>query len=680
MTETVELKDYLHVIRVRKWIIIAAVVVVTATAVVVSLLQPNVYQSEAKVLVTAQDAGSALLGSSLSELSGQPERGLQTQVQLIQLRTIAERVIRQLGLRTTPDSLLGRVTVSAVGQTNLVTIVVTDATPKLAADTAQTFATAYVEWSRDLKRASITAAADEVQTRLDEAKQEILTLGGKLKGGNSGALQADLRDATSEQATLIETLVGLRVDEQNETHPAQLASIRSKIASTERQLSDVRAKIIDLGSRLGSAGDATKNYDVQAELQIATGLYTTLAEKYETLKVQEQLEVGSGSVVEAAAIDTVAVSPKPLRNGALGLAVGLVFGLGMAFLAEYLDNTIKSAEEAQELFGAPVLGNIPAVQFKEGEPRRLTIVQDPGSRGAEAYRGLRNSIDYVNFEHDIKTVLVTSAAPGEGKSTVSANLAAGLAMAGAKVVLLNCDFRRPTTDQFFEVNNQLGLSDVLAGRVSLDSALQHTGDENLRVLTPGKMPPNPSELLGSQKMTELIETIRAGADWIIVDSPPLLAVADAAATARWTDGVLVVTRAGVSTHPAAANARDILDKVGARILGIVVWGLDESRGGRGGYGGYGYGGYYGGYYSEYYGGATNGGSKSGDSGARSMLGVEPARHRAREFTMPEERGALGRLPAWLSGWKLGLAVFVSVVLLLCAVLLLLNGLLGWFAF
>jgi capsular exopolysaccharide synthesis family protein len=271
---------------------------------------------------------------------------------------------------------------------------------------------------------------------------------------------------------------------------------------------------------------------------------------------------------------------------------------------------------------------------------------------------------------------VTSAAPGEGKSTVSANLAAGLAMAGAKVVLLNCDFRRPTTDQFFEVNNQLGLSDVLAGRVSLDSALQHTGDENLRVLTPGKMPPNPSELLGSQKMTELIETIRAGADWIIVDSPPLLAVADAAATARWTDGVLIVTRAGVSTHPAAANARDILDKVGARILGIVVWGLDESRGGRGGYGGYGYGGYYGGYYSEYYGGqAAKGSSRHADSGARSTLSVEPA-HRGRDFVMPKERGLRGRLER-LPGWQLGLAVFVVVLVALVVVLLLLNWQLGW---
>ncbi len=399
-----------------------------------------------------------------------------------------------------------------------------------------------------------------------------------MNGGSSSDLQAQLKDAVSQQETLGDRLMQLAADSRVETSAAGTHADPVRDLECQAASRDIKAKILDLGTRLVSSGDASNNKELLAQLQIATGLYTTLAEKYETLVVTEQLEVGSGSVVASAAVDPVAVSPKPKRNGVLGLAVGLVFGLGVAFLAEYLDNTIKSTEEAEKLFGAPVLGNIPAEQMEADEKRRLTIVERPGSRAAEAYRGLRNSIDYVNFEHDVKAVLVTSAAPGEGKSTVAANLAASLAMAGSKVVLVNCDFRRPTTDQFFDLDNQLGLSDVLADRVSLAAALQHTGDDNLTVLTPGKMPPNPSELLGSQKMIDLVARLKEDHDWVIVDSPPLLAVADAAATARWTDGVLVVTRAGVSTHPAAANARDMLDKVGARILGVVVWGLSESGG------------------------------------------------------------------------------------------------------
>ncbi len=654
-----ELKDYLRVIRARMWVIVTAVLIVTVTAVVASLLTPKVYQGDASILITEKDTGAALAGVVLNELSAQPERGLQTQVRLMQLPPIAERVIRKLNLRIKPEELMERVTVSPDGQTNLVTVSVTDSNPRRAAATANEFAAQYVAWSRDMKRETLTNALDEVDARLTEAKIEILDLGQKMNSSDGNDLQNQLKAAVAEQTRLIDELARLTSQAQREPTATVTIGIQIRISTTRRQLVDVRAQILDLGSRIASAGDAQNNKELIAQLQIATGLYTTLAQKYETLKVSEQLEGGAGRVVAQASVDPDPVSPQPLRNGVLGFFVGLVFGLGMAFLFEYLDNTIKSTEEAEQLFGAPVLGSIPTEQFEKDESRRLTIVEHPGSRAAEAYRALRNSIDFVNFERDIKTMLVTSAAPGEGKSTVSANLAASLAMTGARVVLINCDFRRPTTDQFFRVDNQLGLSDVLAGRIDLQAALQVPGDENLKVLTPGKMPPNPSELLGSEKMIALIETLKADHDWIIVDSPPLLAVADAAATARWTDGVLMVTRGGVSTHPAAVNARDILDKVGARILGVVVWGIDE-RGKSGGY----YGGHYFGYYGV---------GPLADSGARSTLGMS-----ATDAAAPESRPASG-VARWMSGWRLGVVVFVATAGVLAVVAMVLNAQGGWFA-
>ncbi|HEY5540804.1 MAG TPA: Wzz/FepE/Etk N-terminal domain-containing protein, partial [Coriobacteriia bacterium] len=349
-----ELKDYLRVIWIRKWLIITAVVVVTATAVVVSRSQASVYQGVATILISEQDTGATLAGAAAFAGYADPERGLQTEAELMQLRPLAERVIRKLDLRTIPDALMGQVTVAAVAQTNLVTLSVTDSTPQRAAEIANALAGVYVEWSRDQKRASITNALDEVDARLSEAKLEILDLGKKMNGPGSSDLQRQLGDAVSQQETLMDTLVRLSADEQNETNAVKLASIRSQIASTQRQLADVRAKILDLGSRLGSAGDASNNKELVAQLQIATNLYATLAQNAETLKVSEQLAVGSGSVVESAAIEPGRISPNPSRNGVLGLAVGLVFGLGIAFLAEYLDNTIKSTEEAQKLFGAPV--------------------------------------------------------------------------------------------------------------------------------------------------------------------------------------------------------------------------------------------------------------------------------------------------------------------------------------
>ena len=232
---------------------------------------------------------------------------------------------------------------------------------------------------------------------------------------------------------------------------------------------------------------------------------------------------------------------------------------------------------------------------------RASILTHPGGAVAESYRVLRNNLDFINFQHDLKTLLITSAAPGEGKSTVAANLAAGLAQAGKKVVLVASDFRKPTTQQFFGVRNLIGLSDVLTGARPLKSALQRPREDmELLVLTSGKLPPNPSELLGSERMREVLDELKQWADWIIIDTPPLLAVADGAAVARYTDGVLLVTKGGSSTREAVKKAGEMIESAGGRLIGSAVWGLD-AVGGRSGYGygkGYGYGGYYS--YADYY--------------------------------------------------------------------------------
>lgn len=606
--DELDLRDYLNVIRARKWVIIQAIVIVTLVAVVYSVIQAPTYESEARVLISEKDAGAAIFGSVLAEFSSQPERGLQTQVQLMQVRPLLENTIRTLDLGMTPDQLAGRVTISAVGQTNIVSVKVTHGDAQTAADITNTLAGEFVTWSRDYKRESLQAAVDEVQARLDQAKTEIL----------------------------------------------------------------------ELGKRINAEG---KSDDLAAELAIATGSYTTLAGKLEELKINEQLEVGSGRIVSPAVVTEEPIEPRPLRNGVLGIAVGLVFGLGMAFLYEYLDNTIKTSEQAEDLYGAPVLGLVPAEKFEKGEKRRLTIIQHPGSPAAEAYRVLRNSLDFINFEHSIKTLLISSAAPAEGKSTVAANLAAGLAQAGKKVAFVNCDFRRPTTDQFFTVNNIIGLADVLAGTNTLKAALQQPIQNlNLLVLTPGKLPPNPSELLGSTKMQELIKSLEEWADWVIIDSPPLLAVADGAAVARWADGVLLVSKGGTSTKDAARKGREMLENVGARIAGVVVWGLEGGPGG-GGYGYYGYGkygGYY--YYSDYYAnvpadGKRSSGSSKGKQPAKAVEAAAGAMQAPTIYVPPVSPGrkflqTFGRI-------MMGVLVAVAVIAIIVLVVYFVDQAMGW---
>ena len=598
--EELDLRDYINVIMARKWVILRVAIAVTLIAAVWSVLQPPVYEGEAKVLIAEKGSGADLFGSLGLDISSQPERGLQTQVQLMQMRPLVENTIRKLGLGVTPEQLAGSIQVTAVGQTNVVSVVVRDGDGAQAAAIANALADEFVAWSREYKRESINSAADEVQVRLDEARNEILELGREIAA-------------------------------------------------------------LDEDEKVGA--------DLQAELAIATGTYTTLAAKLEELRINAQLEVGSGRVVSPAIAAAEPVEPTPVRNTALGLVVGLVLGLGMAFLYEYLDNTLKSSEEIEALLGVPVLGLIPAEQYEKGEKRRTTILTDPGSAASEAYRVLRNNLDFINFEHDIKTLLITSAAPSEGKSTLAANLAAGLAQAGKKVVLLASDFRKPTTQQFFGVRNLIGLSDVLTGAHTLKSSLQRPMDKlDLLVLTSGKMPPNPSELLGSEKMRLLIEELEQWADWVIIDTPPLLAVADGAAVARYTDGVLLVTKGGSSTREAVKKAGEMLESAGGRLIGSAVWGL-EAVSGRGGYGygygkGYGYGGYYS--YADYY----------NTPGPDEKIGARQAAATSGGVYIPKK--SPGRVFAEVVGRVLGMILAVVAVIAIAAlVVYFMDQAMGW---
>lgn len=586
-----ELRDYVRIIRRRAWVIVRAVMVVVLAGIAATMLQPREYVGEVRVLVSG-DSGSGLFNDMLSVSANQPERSLQTQVQLIRLRPLAEKTIRKLGLQVEPSALVERVSVSAVAQTNIVVIRATAEEPQEAADIANTLATEYVTWSRDTRREALKEAAVQVEARLAVARTEIL----------------------------------------------------------------------EVGRRLAADPD---NEELSAQLGIATGGYTTLAEKLEQLRIDEELETGAGRIVSPATMDAREVSPNVPRNLVLAVLVGLVVGVGMAFLYEYLDDTIKSSEEVERLVGSPVLGHVPLERFEKGESRRLTIVERPGSAAAEAYRVIRNSLDFINFEHDIKTILVTSAAPGEGKSTVAANLAASLAQAGQKVALISCDFRRPTTELFFGVQNTVGLSDVLTGRHSMKAVLQRPGDEQLLVMTSGRMPPNPSELLSSTRMKELLDQLGEWADWVIIDTPPVLAVSDAVALARWVDGVLVVTRASHTTRGTVREAREMLEKAGARIAGCVIWGLDPS-GQQGQYGYYGgYGGYY---YRDYY--TTAGGKRVGKRAAKAGAkdsGAAPAGDAAADYEWVPERSPMrqvaefaGRLLAGVLGALLVLAVVATL--------------------
>jgi len=274
------------------------------------------------------------------------------------------------------------------------------------------------------------------------------------------------------------------------------------------------------------------------------------------------------SVVEQAQIAETPVAPRAKLNLALGLLVGLAIGAGGAVLRETFDTRLKDTSDLFEASGAALLGVIGA---DPDVTRRPLVVQvEPQSHLAEAYRHLRTSIQFIAVDRRIRSFVITSAVAGEGKSTVSANLSIAIAQLGQRVLLVETDLRRPTLSGLLGIEGAVGLTDVLIGRATLADAMQTWGQGSLSVLPAGTSPPNPSELLASQAMAELISELESQADIVVFDAPPLLPVTDAAILATRTSGAVIIARAGSTTREEVARAVETLGSVGAPLLGSVL--------------------------------------------------------------------------------------------------------------
>ncbi len=393
--------------------------------------------------------------------------------------------------------------------------------------------------------------------------------------GQTNIITIRVRDNDPERAALIANTLAAEYAVWVRDFSRERINAAAQEVSAE--LDDLRAELTELGEQAGSKPTERE----RVSLQIASQDYAALSEQLRQLQIQEQMEIGPVQVVNTAAVPESPVTPKPLRNTVLALVVGLIFGLGIVWVVETLDTSIKTGEDLAEITGAPVLGIVPLQ--REDIAGGVVLNRTASTPVAESFRGIRNSLDFINFEHSIKTLLVTSAAPGEGKSTVAANLAEGLARAGRRVVLVSVDFHRPKSAAYLGVGEALGLSHVLSGQYSLEACLQPTGEGGPVVLASGKVPPNPSELLGSERMGALIKQLEARADWVVLDGPPVLAVADTTAVAKWSDGVLVVARANKTAKDQLQRAVQMLAGVGAKIVGSVLLGVPDGGGGAGSY-------------------------------------------------------------------------------------------------
>jgi len=386
---------------------------------------------------------------------------------------------------------------------------------------------------------------------------------------------------------------------------ATVATLRARIGSMDRSLAETH--LIAMEQKVTAAKnretELQRNYDDQRKVAIALNIKTAEAEQIESeiKRLSSTVEKAQMQIVELNTADIGAPNIQtfdepgeakmiqPVRNMIMfqGLIIGLVLGCFGALVRDWTDQRLRSGEDITEALGVAMLGSVPHMAGPANplaQGRKVDL--EPASDVAETYRTIRTAVFFGTPDRESRTILVTSPAPGDGKSTFASNLAIAMAQTGKRVLLVDCDFRRPMQHRIFESRPGIGLSTVLAGHEALDRAIQSTGIAGLDILPAGPVPNNPSEILNSQSFNEVLEELSVRYEHVVVDSPAVMAVADARILAAMCSVTILVLRAQSTTRKTAMHARRALQSVGAAILGAVVNDVPRANDRRGDYGSY----------------------------------------------------------------------------------------------
>jgi succinoglycan biosynthesis transport protein ExoP len=548
-----ELRQYLDILKRHKWFIIEAIVVVGLAAGILSSLRTPIYEASARVLLRPGDLSEVIDPTNAQRVGNDPDRYVEGQKNIVQSEGVTQEALKSLSGFSSAD-IEGRVSVSQGGQSDILKISATDPDPILARDIANAVAEGYIENRRLAAVARLQRVADDIGSKLGPILSKIAELDNAVAAlpatqGATPAIQSPARPATS---------------------PSQI---------------DPLARGTDSGAQ------ATTVESLKAARYASAVQYEELYGHQQNLLIEIGLKRGEAEIVSEAKTPTAPISPRPRRDAALGVFAGLLLGAGVTLLREQLNDKIRSAEEVGQLTGLPLLARLP--YDDSAASVGVSVDQTPNSPLSEAMRSLRTSIQYQSVDRPVRVVVVTSALPGEGKSLVATNLAAAFAQADYRTILMSADLRRPSVNGVFgDVGPSPGLVGLMGprspvviagatnGHRAADGsatpeartveALLVTPIPGLLLLPSGLTPPNPAELLGSRRMATILAQLSAMADMIVIDSPPLLPVTDAAVLATRCDGVVLVAAADETPRSAIERAKTILDATGARILGTVV--------------------------------------------------------------------------------------------------------------
>jgi polysaccharide biosynthesis transport protein len=571
-----ELKQLFALLRHWAWLLIIGFIVGSAGGYFYSSRQIPVYRASTKVLMiyATQQTNSNYSSQNYQDLAS-------IYVQMLSTQPVLDATSKSIGYPVGADKVQGQI----ISDPNIVQISAEDSDPKRAALIANTLVKVLVQQNETYQSGRYTQLEESIQAQINQVESQSSDLQKQIDQSSTVNLQDQIKQ-TGDQISSLQNEISTLQAEISQLSPNSLAIIQPTLSVDElsninekqarlAQLQPLLAKyqeiygnLVVLG-QLDTTGDGNKLAQMQKTLDLYQQTYLQLLGNLESVRLASLQNTSTAEQIEPATVPSSPINPKKANNALLGGLAGLIIMGGTSFLFEYLDDTVKSPRDVKKAMDLPVIGYIAEIDYKGSKDPGLYVAQQPRSPVSDAFRTLRTNLEFAGVDSQIQTILITSAGSEEGKTTIAVNLAAMMAMGGKKVLLVDADMRKPRIHRFLGLSNRSGLSDILQDGADPQSLCEQVeGVDNLSVITSGTLPPNPTELLGSEKMGTFLKSFKNIMDVIILDSPPFV-VADAQVMSAKLDGILVIVKPGYTRTGLVLGMLEQLRESDAKILGVV---------------------------------------------------------------------------------------------------------------
>jgi polysaccharide biosynthesis transport protein len=584
-----EIRNYVNLIKRWIWLLVLVSLLGVAAGWILSRYQTRVYRASTTILIM-QAAQNQL-----------PDIYYVNDKQ--QAQTFAQLIVTQPVIQTTSERLgypvsLNQITVKQVPDAELIQVIIEDNDPQRAADIANTLVAVFLEQNNAVQNSRFASAEESLQTQIQQVEGQISDLQNKFAKQNEDSYKQQIDQVSTTIANLQNEISQLQSDivqldyvinppptrfGRNPYAPTPSVDQQLDLVKKQDRMGELKSLLamyqkiyVDLSYNTNSQSSNNGNRNteqIQAAINQYQQIYSNLLTNYEAIRLASMRSTPNIVQVEKGVPSQNPVRPQPIMNMTIGGILGLIVAGAFAFTNEYLDDTLRSPDEVSEILHLPVLGYIGDMnhhRLPDTKRRDLPyVLAQPRSPVTEAFRSLRANLEFVDIDQPVKTLVVTSSTLSEGKTTIATNLAIVMSQLGRKVILIDADLRRPRVHKALNISNVMGLSDVLRKHATVQEVGQSWGNSNLIVITSGSLPPNPAEVLSSDRMSQVMNELKEIADMIIIDSPPSI-LADASVLAARADGVLLVVQSNKTQMNAAMGMIEQFKLVGARVIGVAL--------------------------------------------------------------------------------------------------------------